>query len=247
LPGVTGGSQQDIDNSKPGKNFENRIVSPLQPYEGDVLFEGRWGNSIRFSSTIDLNGEQTQYSVPVPWKGTQPAGSRIGQGQPIIVLSNGRGGFANKKFVAEDIQNDASSLYLTSTQKLPNLVLGTANNKNSLSKYSSESEFSKSQFIGVADRILLKAKNDIAVIDSPTGIVLNTTGEVKLGSDSANESMVHGDVLLNVLQKILNQLNSPIQCGTMTGTFIDKSNALSAQQQLQDLLSSKYFINKNTY
>jgi hypothetical protein len=59
--------------------------------------------------------------------------------------------------------------------------------------------------------------------------------------------MVHGDVLLTVLQKILNQLNSPIQCGTMVGTFIDKSNTVAAQKLLQKLLSSTYFINKNTY
>jgi hypothetical protein len=56
--------------------------------------------------------------------------------------------------------------------------------------------------------------------------------------------MVHGDVLLNVLQKILNQLNIPIQCGTMSGTFLDRSNITAAQRELQKLLSKKYYIKK---
>lgn len=243
LPGISGDkTQAEIDNTKPGNTFNFKVTSPLQPYEGDILVEGRWGNSIRFSSTIDLKGDQGNYSNAVPWRG----GSM--QGDPIIVLSNGRPANPNKQFVAEDIQSDASSLYLTSTQKLPGLILGTQSDKNPLTCYSpNESQFSKSQFIGVADRIILKSKTDIAVIDSPKAIVLNTPGEVKLGSDSASESMVHGDVLLTVLQKILNQLNTPIQCGTMTGTFIDKSNVSSAQRELSELLSSKYFIDKNTY
>jgi hypothetical protein len=107
-----------------------------------------------------------------------------------------------------------------------------------------ESLFDKSQFIGIADRVILKAKTDIAIIDSPKAIILNTTGEIKLGSDTADQSMVHGDVLLQVLQKILNQLSTPIQCGTMSGTFLDRSNITSAQQDLQNLLSQKYYINK---
>jgi hypothetical protein len=56
--------------------------------------------------------------------------------------------------------------------------------------------------------------------------------------------MVHGDVLLNVMQKILNQLSSPIQCGTMVGTFVDRSNIAAAQQQLKNLLSQKYYLTK---
>lgn len=36
----------------PDKNFsENPSVKPLQPYIGDVIFEGRYGNSIRFTTT----------------------------------------------------------------------------------------------------------------------------------------------------------------------------------------------------
>ena len=125
------------------------------------------------------------------------------------------------------------------------MLLGDTLNKNPLSCYlPAESQFDKSQFIGTADRVILKAKTDIAIIDSPKAIVLNTSGEIKLGSDTADQPMVHGDVLLTVLQKILNQLNTSIECGTMLGKFTDRSNIDLAQLELNNLLSQKYYINK---
>jgi hypothetical protein len=247
LPGISEDlSQIDIDKIKPGNNFDRKSISPLQPYEGDLLIEGRWGNSIRFSSTIDLTGPQTHYNVAVPWKGTDI------QGAPLIVLSNGRKNLPNKQFISEDIRTDDASLYLTSTQKIPNLLLGNTANRNPLSKYlPNESQFAKSQFIGVADRIVLKAKTDIVILDSPTAIILNTDGEIKLGNDSATESMVHGDVLLQILQKIINQLQSSVQIGDtlapIGGYVNNASYAKDAQSLLTELLSSKYFIQKNTY
>lgn len=240
LPGISNNlTQTQIDLIKPGYTFKQKSISPLQPYEGDFLLEGRWSNSIRFGSTLDyINGK---YSIEPIWSGTSI-------GDPIIILSNGRINKPNKQFVNEDIEQDASSVYLTSTQNISTLKLGDKNFPNSLSIFlPNESQFSRSQFIGTADRVILKAKTDIVVIDSPRAIILNTTGDIKLGNDEATESMVHGDVLLKVLQKILNQLKFPIQCGTMFGTFIDQANRIEAQQELKNLLSSKYFIQKHPY
>ena len=216
----------------PKTSFVESEIAPLQPFEGDILVEGRFGNSIRLGSSIK-NGD---YSI-------QP--KYIGQnGDPIIILSNGKQ-YKKNSYVVEDIQSDASSVYLTNTQTISGLSLGDKNSPNPLSCFlPNESQFAKSQFIGTADRVILKAKTDIAVIDSPRAIILNTTGDIKLGNDEASSNMVHGDVLLNVLQKILNQLSSPIQCGTMVGTFIDKSSVSSAQQELKNLLSQKYYLTK---
>jgi hypothetical protein len=213
--------------------FEESQVSPLQPYRGDFMLEGRYGNSIRFSSTIDF---KNNYSEPGNWRGNK-------NGDPILILSNGRKYKENKDFVTEDINTDQSSLYLTSTQKLP-LVLGSKTQPNSLtgciSPNGNETNYIGSQLVGVSDRVILKARKDLVVIDSPIGIVLNSTGAIKLGSEEASESMVHGEVLLEVLQSIINQLNTMIQCGSSTGTFINLSYANKAQKQLQELLSSQY-------
>ena len=59
--------------------------------------------------------------------------------------------------------------------------------------------------------------------------------------------MVHGDVLLAILQNIINQLRTNVKAGSATGGFINLEYSDKAQKQLQELLSSKYFINKKTY
>lgn len=235
LPTVT----EDIELDEKFEE-ENYKVSPLQPYRGDLMLEGRFGNSIRFSSTIDFKDD---YSFAGNWGGNN-------NGDPILILSNGREYKEDKQFVTENINTDKASLYLTSTQKLP-LSLGSKNQPNSLTgtitSNGTETNYIGSQLVGVSDRVILKARTDLAVIDSPVGIVLNSTGEIKLGSEDASESMVHGEVLFDILQNILNQLRTVVQCGSASGTFINLSYAERAQRQLQELLSSKYFINKNTY
>lgn len=224
----------------PETSFEEQPVSFLQPYEGDILIEGRFSNTIRLGSTI----QGRTYQNSTTWKGSQ-------SGDPIIIISNGKA-YKKDSFVVENLEIDQSSLYLTSTQTLPSLLLGDKNFRNPLTKFTpSETQFNKSQLIGVADRIVLKAKTDIAVLDSPIGIVLNTTGEVKIGSDDATESMVHGDVLFSILQNIILQIQSGIVVGDTyapTGGYANGgSYAQRAQQLLQELLSSTYFIKKNTY
>ena len=232
LPGISSNSsQQEIQNIKPGKTFEQRVISPLQPYEGDTLLEGRWSNSIRLGSSI-ASSPAGHYYKSAPWSSNKP-------GDPIIVLSNGRNNKTKKEFVVEDLEQDASSLYLTSTQNLSTLKLSkdlTVHN----------GVFANSQFVGVADRIVLRAKRDVAVIDSQEGIVLNTPGEIYIGGEKASQPLVHGDVLLDVLGKILDHLQFvPIQCGELTGGFLSKTQLASARRKLDDLVSSKYRMEFN--
>ena len=47
--------EQDTNQFKPGTYFEEKSnIFPLYPFEGDVIYEGRWGQSIRFGSTNSL-------------------------------------------------------------------------------------------------------------------------------------------------------------------------------------------------
>ena len=231
LPGISSNSsQQEIQNIKPGKTFEQRVISPLQPYEGDTLLEGRWSNSIRLGSSI-ASSPAGHYYKSAPWSSTNP-------GDPIIVLSNGRNNKTKKEFVVENIEQDAASLYLTSTQQLNDLKI-----TKPLTVHNS---FDGSQFVGIADRIILRAKRDLAVIDSELGIVLNTPNNIYIGGEKASQPLVHGDVLLDVLGKILDHLQFvPIQCGELTGGFLSKTQLASARRKLDDLVSSKYRMEFN--
>ena len=245
LPGISGDKTQDeIDNTKPGRTFSRKVVAPLQPYEGDLIIEGRFGNSIRFGSTINIATTDksitdnntlvpTYYYLEPTWK--SPTGQTYGD--PIIVLSNGRKDLPNKQFIIENLDLDASSLYLTTNQTIP-LTLSKP-----ISRFNN---FQGSQFIGVADKITLSAKTDIIVLDSKKAIVLNTPEEVRIGSDDADERLVHGEVLKDILDKIISHLlYTQIKCGDLTGTFLNDTNLRAAQKKLySELTSNKYFLKK---
>jgi hypothetical protein len=61
-----------------GSTFEERgNIHPLLPFEGDIIHEGRWGNSIRLGSTVK--------DKPNDWSSTGK------NGDPIIIIRNGQG------------------------------------------------------------------------------------------------------------------------------------------------------------
>lgn len=228
MPGISNENIED-GNEQLSKTFTPQRISPIQPYEGDVLIEGRSGNSIRFGSSIDIAPNGYYYKNP-----TWFSGGNISD--PIIILSNGRKNLPGKEFVVEDIETDASSLYLTSNQQLNSLKLSnplTVNNS-----------FVGSQFIGIGDRIILRAKSDLAVIDSEKEIILNTPGDVKIGDDSASEPLVHGLILEKIIKKLISAISSG---GTAKGAVVT-TNATAILSEIYDLLpelsSEKYKIKK---
>jgi hypothetical protein len=251
LPGISGEKTQDeVDKTKPGRSFTRKSTSALQPYEGDTTIEGRFGNSIRFGSTINISTTDrfvsenttlvpTYYYVEPTWKSPTPPGGTGPENepsQPIIVLSNGRKSLPNKQFIVEDPNLDASSLYLTSNQTIP-LTLSKPTSRNN--------PFEGSQFIGIADKITLSAKTDIIILDSKKAIVLNTPEEVRIGGDDADEPLAHGQVLQDILQDIIGHLLfTQIKCGDFTGTFLNDNKLNAAQTKLKELTSKKYFLKK---
>jgi hypothetical protein len=107
---------------KLGNTFKEKSnIKSLLPEEGDVIIEGRWGQSIRFSSTT-------------PPK--QPTNSWSSQGElglPIIIIRNGqtKNDITEEPWVPiyEDINNDGSSIYISSGQDIP-LELASKNLKS---------------------------------------------------------------------------------------------------------------------
>ena len=93
---------------------EKSTIRPLRPYEGDIILEGRFGNSIRFGSTVDSNKSLKLNK----W-------SDEGEiGDPITIIRNGQGTSGNIGYVQtiEDINLDDSSIYLTSNQKIKDFI-----------------------------------------------------------------------------------------------------------------------------
>ena len=103
---VTDGSTEiDLGNTF----IERSNIKPLQSFEGDIIHEGRWGQSLRFGSTVNNSG------VPNPWSVSGL------NGDPITILRNNQYDDNKDPWIpqVEDINKDESSIYLTSTQKIP--------------------------------------------------------------------------------------------------------------------------------
>lgn len=232
LPGLSDGLNDiEIANVKPGKTFVRQQISPLQAYEGDYLLEGRNGNSIRFGSTISTTYPSNYYTKPPTWF---TPGNTSG-GDPIIILSNGRKNLPNKEFVVEDIESDASSLYLTSTQTVDNL---TYSRELVGYPYSSNS----SHLIGVADRVMLRAKTDLAIIDAEEGVVLNTPGKVRIGASDATQPIPYGNKLKDILEDIVQVLAQGTIGPGGPGQPIAADKIVEITQKLGNLNSKKIFI-----
>jgi hypothetical protein len=108
--GNTQGANSQPEDFPLGKTFKEKDnIKDLLPFEGDVIIEGRWGQSIRFSSTIP--GEER----------TNIWSSNGNPGDPIIIIRNNQGVQQVKEGyvpTVENINNDGSSVYLTYNQSI---------------------------------------------------------------------------------------------------------------------------------
>lgn len=197
-----------------GKTFKEKSnIKPLRKFEGDFVIEGRLGNSIRFGSTVLLNDNPI-----TPWS----TGSS--NGDPIILIRNGQGDKGSVGYIPtiEDINLDPSSIYLTSTQKIPL----TAASTNYLS-YKSDAPANPNQYVGSqiilnSGRLVFNTTQDHLLLSSTKSINLNSlstlnvdasevimqTGKIYLGSKNANEQLVLGNTAVAQLEEIVDILKT---------------------------------------
>jgi hypothetical protein len=206
-----------------GATFKERSnIHPLLPFEGDVIYEGRWGNSIRFGSTVK--------DRPNDWSIT---GSN---GDPITIIRNGQPLNVDPRGwlpTVENINTDLTSIYLTSTQTIPL-------NASSVSYFSYPSnppedinKFSGPQLIYNSGRIVLNTNQDHLLlssiksvnlnaiesvnIDAPTTIIQSS--KVLLGSKNATEPILLGNSTISTLNNLIDNLGAFLQiCSTVVST-----------------------------
>ena len=116
LDGHTKNSENESLDLDFGYYFQEKdYIRSLRPFEGDNILEGRFGNSIRLGSTTKKQN---------PWS------QRGENSDPIIVIRNGQ--FNNPENTTfnhnvENINLDASSIYLTSNQSIDNFQRASNN------------------------------------------------------------------------------------------------------------------------
>ena len=189
---------------------ESSDISPTQPYIGDYITEGRWGNSIRLGSTV--KDKQN------PW-------SKEGKiGSPIMIFSNGQVTNTNNTSyipITENINTDLSSIWLTSTQKIP--ITTSQFKTDSYTNYIpiKPNEYKDSQIILNSNRLLFNSNKDHILLNSALTIGFNSVRgfnfdtpasfvvkapQIKMGDKEATEPMLLGNKTINTINVICDEL-----------------------------------------
>lgn len=182
-----------------GKFVEKQNIHPLKHYPGDIIHEGRNGNSIRLGST-NLNKDNEWSSEGM-------------DGDPILILNNEITQSDIESWIPLSEKIDiGSKIYLTSTQILPIQYTDDLFSLNQTVTH--PKEYNDRQIVLSTGRVVLNALDDGVLIsgnkfthihsydevgiDSKKSITLSSS-QVKLGDKEATESVVHGNKLLESL------------------------------------------------
>jgi hypothetical protein len=185
------------------------------PFEGDVIHEGRWGNSIRLGSTV---------------KGTPNNWSNAGvDGDPITIIRNGQGTQTPEGWIPtiENINNDNSSIYLTSTQNVPlNAASSNYISYPDGQQPTTPDKYAGEQIILDSGRLVFNSYKDHILLSSAKSINLNSQETVNIDTkkfitqadkiflgkeELANEPLLLGNTTVQVLKDIISTLKQITQ------------------------------------
>lgn len=153
-----------INPNKVGTNFKKlKNVNPLKPFEGDIIYQGRYGQSIRFGSS-------------------QMVGSSLGEQFPNVIIRAGQGPNTAKttddkgerSLTNESINTDASSIYLVSQQILALVPATFDTNVHLKSLLEKPVAFDGASILLNSDRLLFNSKKTSIFMFAKKGIHLNS-------------------------------------------------------------------------
>jgi len=211
----------NLNSPKIGGTFvEKPNIHPILSFAGDSILEGRFGNSIRLGNTSKTKSLLYKNN----WSG---AGKN---GDPITILRNGQPKNASESGwlpIIENINQDLSSLYLSSYQAIPIRSEFTSFPAISTKSPQSLSSYTQPQILLNSSRLVFNSYNDSILLSSNKAISLsavedigiysrennvNIEGQsVKLGASVASESLILGDAFLDDLKVLLTSLSLLMQ------------------------------------
>jgi len=208
IPGVSGGGS----SSELGAGFSERTdVGSIQPFVGDVLLEGRFGHSMRFGYTP--KGSKTS---------EKPSWSASTDNDPITILANGRkrGGSYNK-FIIEDVNDDLSSIWLGSSQKIK---LKPA--QKGIGPADKPSSYGKPQIILNSDRVFLNARKENIIIAAKKDIINATPGW-----------QMEMDKLFTLIEKLASELTDLTSAKATYATGVGPTGPATNASKVSKILS----------
>lgn len=236
VPGGRSGERKS-DKREWGYTFPQtpKRTPNIQPYEGDDLYEGRFGATIRFTSTI--KGDLSVYEQKPSWDGSTP-------NDPLLYLrvkkpsagnTNSQNALQvnNNKFEVEDLEKDEASLVLTTNQKLKKLKAGF--DKNLDAKKLGQFD-GKGQAVLNSDRIVLNATKDMAFLIGKEKVVV-TGKKIILQTEKYK---VDVDELMDFLKKWLGE-DTKLATGQMVYSTPSGPTSFSSNQNNYIMLQNTDF------
>ena len=236
------GTEIELGNTFKERLDEGSAIRNLQPFAGDLIYQGRWGQSLRFGSTVK------QSPVPNPWS------SNGEDGDAITIIKNGQHKEDKDPWIpqVEDINTDASSIYLTTTQKIP-IEVASKSYKSYSNAPESPNLYVGDQVILNSGRLLFNSKVDSILLSANTTINLNSVDsvnidspisivqskEIYLGDKNATEPIILGDKFLADFSALVSTINSLATAlvggggGNIGGTMAPNIPVLTAASQVQ--------------
>ena len=251
-PRVSKPSQDPVNFNSPligGTFIERSNIHPLMPFSGDIINEGRWGNSIRLGSTVSGSNNTDDYRSNWSFVGEN--------GDPITILRNGQPSNASNAGwlpIVENIKEDLSSIYMTSYQQIPL--------KNANENYSSLSpeplltrEYSNPQIILNSGRLVFNAYSD-SIIASAQDLVSITSNNqiginsknvniaadnIRIGGTTADQQALLGNAFIDQFRSLVSQLQvlsfalSELEGYDSEATNIESSGVALAGENLDSI------------
>lgn len=240
-------SSNDNSEVSLGDTFKIKDVLPLQPQEGDVIIEGRFGNTIRLGSNIETNEPTLKLRV------MQPIGS------PTVFES---------PYIEENINEDGSSIWMTSDEDVPLSIATKLNSSHYEFASTIPTTLSGKQIVLNSDRVVINAKGQQILLTANQSVNISATSEVTvdtdgkvitnskvetvvnspkiyLGAKEATEPLVLGNKLADWLDQVLSALIAH-KHGSGTGPTTpplppELATLQRLKSQIQTLLSPQNF------
>jgi hypothetical protein len=170
----TSGKESTPEGHKFGKYFKpDSRVRQLKHFEGDVLFQGRMGHSIRFgSSKSDLTSDGMAPNIIL----------RTGQGKDIEKTAASSTEVFG--YILEDINKDASSIWMTSDQVVNFRPCTQDAGSHHRSALTAPILYDGAQIISNSDRIILNAKKTHILMYASEGIHMHSIADSSIDADS---------------------------------------------------------------
>ena len=192
---------------------EQSNIHPLLSFAGDIIYEGRFGNSIRLGGTA---------RPPIPFIPLNDWSNNGENGNPITIIRNGQNPESSDEGwvpVVEDINNDLSSIYITSNQLIP-ISVKNYNYGTYSTPPTNPDQFKEPQVIINSDRLVFNAKTDSILLSAEKSIFLGTNSSINFTTrkyiidspsielgNGADQPLIKGNLFLDDLKIIMNELS----------------------------------------